>query len=292
MPMNASSLITAVPQPSSGWWIASVGAVVFVIALPFVLIILAHARLKVGWRYAAYGALIFFAFQLITRVPAVQALQYVLTPQLKASRTLLIAFLIFLALTAGLFEEVGRYLGYRWFMGREEKTWAKGVMYGLGHGGLESAVLVGGLGAIQLLNVWLITSTNLGIVPAAQRATAVAQLTTIAAQPGWLPLLAGWERICAITAHVMFSLIVLQVFRRGSLWWLWLAVGLHALLDGVTVLLPQFVHLGGIGDTLLIEGFITLFAIGALWAILALRDRPSSPPQPVAEAGALRDGAA
>lgn len=286
------SIVAPIAQPSSGWWIASIGAVAFVIALPIILIVIAHARLKVGWRYAGYGALIFFTFQLITRLPAVQVLQYFLAPQLKASKPLLIAFLVFLALTAALFEEVGRYLGYRWFMGREEKTWAKGVMYGLGHGGLESAVLVGGLAALQLTNIWLLSSTNLGIAPAAQRATAAAQLAAIAAQPGWLPLLAGWERICAITAHVMLSLIVLQVFRRGSLRWLWLAIGLHFLLDGVTALLPQFIHLGGVGETLLVEGYVTLFAIGALWAIFALRDRPTIPAPPVTAEAALREGAA
>jgi hypothetical protein len=32
------------------------------------------------------------------------------------------------ALTAGLFEEVGRYLGYGIFMRNEEKTWNKAVM--------------------------------------------------------------------------------------------------------------------------------------------------------------------
>ncbi len=286
------SIVTPIAQPSSGWWAASIGAVAFVIALPIILIVIAHARLKVGWRYAGYGALIFFTFQLITRVPAVQVLQYFLAPQLKASKLLLIAFLVFLALTAALFEEVGRYLGYRWFMGHEEKTWAKGIMYGLGHGGLESAVLVGGLAALQLTNVWLLSSTNLGIAPAAQRSIAAAQLAAIAAQPGWLPLLAGWERICAITAHVMLSLIVLQVFRRGSLRWLWLAIGLHFLLDGVTVLLPLVVHLRGVGDTLLIEGYVTLFAIGALWAIFALRDRPTVPAPPVAAEASLREGAA
>jgi uncharacterized membrane protein YhfC len=279
-------------QLSGAWWIASIGAIIFVIALPIALIIIAHARLKVGWRYAAYGALIFFAFQLISRVPLIQVMQYFLLPTIKSSRPLLIAFLLFAALTAGIFEEVGRYFGYRWFMGREEKTWAKGVMYGLGHGGLESAVLVGGLGALQLINVWLLTSTNLGIVSGAQRATAAAQLATLAAQPGWLPLLAGWERVCAITAHVMLSLIVLQVFRRGALRWLWLAVGLHTLLDGVTALLPQFVHLGGIGDTLLVEGFVTLFAIVSLWAIFALRDRPTPVSPTPANVAALEEGAA
>lgn len=267
-------------QPSGAWWITSVAATLFEIALPIALIIVAHTRLKVAWRYAAYGALIFFVFQLITRVPLIQVMQYFLLPTLKTSRPLLIAFLLFAALTAGICEEVGRYLGYRWFMGREDKTWAKGVMYGLGHGGLESAVLVAGLAGLQLLNVWLLSSTNLGIVPAAQRATAAAQLAGLAAQPGWLPLLGGWERVCAITAHVMLSLIVLQVFRRGSLRWLWLAIGLHFLLDGVTALLPQFVHLGSVGDALLVEGFATLFALVSLWIILALRDRPAATQPP------------
>jgi uncharacterized membrane protein YhfC len=277
-------------QPTVAWWVAAVGVTLFEIALPFALILIARARLKVGWRYAAYGALIFFAFQLITRLPLIQIMQYFLLPTIKSSRPLLIAFLLFAALTAGLFEEIGRYLGYRWFMGHEEKTWAKGVMYGLGHGGLESAVLVAGLSGVQLLNVWLLTSTNLGIVPAAQRATAAHQLTAIAAQPGWLPLLGGWERVCAIAAHVMLSVIVLQVFRRGSQGWLWLAIGLHTLLDGVTALLPQFVHLGAIGDTLLVEGFVTLFAIGSVWVIVALRDKPpADAPSPLANEAALRE---
>ncbi|MFI5277798.1 MAG: hypothetical protein ACHQ1E_11055, partial [Ktedonobacterales bacterium] len=83
-----------------------------------------------------------------------------------------------------------------------------------------------------------------------------------------------------MTAHVMLSLIVLQVFRRGSLRWLWLAIGLHFLLVGVTALLPQFVHLVGVGNTLLVEGYATLFAIGALWDIFALRDQPAGPPLP------------
>ena len=266
-----------VPQPSAGWWIAAIAATLFEIALPFALIIIAHARLRVGWRYAAYGALIFFLFQIVTRVPLIQLLQYFLTPTLKSSRPLLIAFLFFAALTAGIFEEVGRYVGYRWFMKREEKTWAKGVMYGLGHGGLESALLVGGLSALQLVNIWLLVSSQLGIVPAAQLPTAIRQLNAIGAQPGWAPLLGGWERLCGITAHVAFSLIVLQVFRRGSLRWLWLAIGLHTLLDCFTIV-PQFVHFGAIGNSLLVEGLATLFAIGAVWIIFALRDQPAIPP--------------
>src|SRR5436853_1735998 len=121
-------------------------AIVSFIVLPLVLAALAHRRLGVSWRYFGYGALIFFLFQMITRVPIVAVAQAALAAQLRASQTLQLGFGTILALTAGLFEEVGRYVGYRWLMRREEKTWSKAVMYGLGHGGLESMLLVGALG--------------------------------------------------------------------------------------------------------------------------------------------------
>lgn len=282
MPLVTASLIA----PGAGWWAASIASAAFVILLPIALIVLAHVRLRVAWRYAAYGALIFFLFQIISRVPLIQVAQYFLAPQLRTSRPLLLAFLLFAALTAGIFEEVGRYIGYRWFMRREEKSWAKGVMYGLGHGGLESVVLIGGLSIVQLVNIWLLVSTNLAIAPAAQRATAAQQIATLAAQPDLLPLLGGWERVCGITAHVALSLIVLQVFRRGSLGWLWLAIGLHFLLDA-TVALNTFAPFGTTGNLLLTEGAITLLAIGAAWVIFALRDRPAIPPPATSGEAAL-----
>ncbi|HEX8733600.1 MAG TPA: YhfC family glutamic-type intramembrane protease [Ktedonobacterales bacterium] len=279
------------PLVSAGWWAASIATAAFVILLPIALIVFAHVRLRVAWRYAAWGALIFFLFQLVTRVPLIQVAQYFLTPQLRASRALLLAFILFAALTAGIFEEVGRYVGYRWLMGREEKTWAKGVMYGLGHGGLESAVLIGGVSILQLVNIGLIVSTNMAIVPAAQRATAAHEIATIAAQPGWLPLLGGWERVCALTAHVALSLIVLQVFRRGSLGWLWLAIGLHFLLDA-TVALNTFGPFSARGNLLLTEGVITLLAIGAAWVIFVLRDRSAAPSPATSDEAALDQPAA
>src|SRR5690242_19822700 len=137
---------------NSGWLINATIAAAFVILYPIALAIIAHRRLKVSWRYFGYGALIFFLFQIITRVPLVIWLQARLAPQLQASVTLRIAWLVGLALTAGLVEEIGRYVGYRWLMRREEKTWSKAVMYGIGHGGLESMLLVGGQLLLAIFN--------------------------------------------------------------------------------------------------------------------------------------------
>src|SRR5919109_334441 len=158
------------------------------ILLPLALAIIAWRRLGAGWRYFAYGALIFFLFQIITRVPAVAVIQVALRPQLQASLALRIVFGVALALTAGLFEEVGRYVGYRWLMRREEKTWSKAVMYGLGHGGLESILLVG-LGALAQAVVLLqLSITGLDVIPAEQREQVEQQLAALIAGPAWLPL--------------------------------------------------------------------------------------------------------
>src|SRR5436305_1835612 len=168
------------------WIAAMIFTIGFVIVYPLLLAIVAHRRLGVSWRYFGFGALIFFLFQIITRVPAVQVIQGLITPQLQASKALLIAWFVLLALTAGLFEEVGRYVGYRWFMGREEKTWRKAVMYGIGHAGLESMVLVGGLLILTLLQVMILSTMNLNTLPASQYALVVQQLHAINAQPAWL----------------------------------------------------------------------------------------------------------
>lgn len=251
--------------------IAAICSALFVIIYPLVLAIIAHQRLKVSWRYFGYGALIFFLFQIISRVPIVTVLGNVLAPQLKASPLFLYTWIAFLAITAGLAEEIGRYIGYRWLMKREEKTWSKAVMYGLGHGGLESMLLVGGLIILNIVNVVVWSSLDLNTLPAAQHAQIVQQVNALNAQPVWAIFLGSWERLWTVPFHVALSVIVLQVFRRNNIAWLWLAIFLHALIDGVTLFLPQI--LGASTTTsLIIEGFVAVAGIVGIWIIWRLRD--------------------
>jgi uncharacterized membrane protein YhfC len=266
------------PQISAGWFVSLGIATAFEILFPLALALYVSRRLHVRWRYFWYGVAVFAAVQLFTRVPLVYVLNNVLAPQLKASQAFLWTWLFILALTAGLFEEVGRYFGYRIFMGKEEKTWPKGVMYGMGHGGLESIVLVGLLSsALSLLNILVIQSLDITKLPAAQQATLHDQFAALAAQPAWLPLLGGYERLCAIAFHIAMSIVVLQVFRRRQMRWLWYAVGLHFLFDfGAVALatgLPKLAAgLDSITIALIVEGWTTLFAALSLWLIFALRD--------------------
>ncbi len=272
------------------WVAAGIIAIAFVILYPLVLAVIAHRRLKVSWKYFAYGALIFFVFQLITRVPAVTVIQAAIMPQLEASPALLYTRLAILVLTAGLFEEVGRYVAFRWLMRREEKTWNKAVMYGLGHGGLESIVLVGGLAILTLVNILVLSSIGLSLIPVAQRAQVAQQLAAISAQPAWFPLLAAWERLWTIPVQVALSVLVLQVFRRNNIGWLWLAILAHAIVDGVSVGLIQVLRPGSISTSLIAELVVAIFGAISLWIIWVLRDRPtvkeSSEAQPLPPAPA------
>ncbi len=217
------------------------------------------------------------------RVPATLAIQALLAPQLQASRVVLVAWIAISALTAGLFEELGRYIGYCWLMKREEKTWAKGVMYGLGHGGIESMLLVAGLVAITLIQVLALARADLSRLPltAEQRALAAQHLAAIAAQPSWVPLLGAWERMWTIPLHVALSLVVLQVFRRGNRRCLWLAILAHTLVDLLAAGITPILGLTGMPALLVPEVIITLIGLLSLWVIWALRDRSDDAGVPV-----------
>ena len=263
--------MSATASVHTGWLIALAITSIFAILYPFILAIIARIRLSVPWRYFWYGTLVFLVFQLVTRVPAVFALNNVFASQLKASGVFRFVWYLTLAFTAGLFEEVGRYVGYRVFMRREEKTWSKAIMYGIGHGGIESIVLVGALGLLSLVNIIVTSSLSLNALTPSQHATVVQQFAALNAQPEWLPLLGAWERLWTLPVHIALSVVVLQVFRRNNIGWLWLAIFAHTIVDFSTI---EIVQVLGASTTasLITEVVVALFGIVAILIILRLRN--------------------
>jgi len=251
-------------------------AVVFVIGYPLALGVIVHKKLAVGWNYFWFGALVFLVSQLLTRTPIVTVLQAtVLTRLLLTSTAFTWIWLLLLAISAGLFEEVGRYAGYRLLLRREPKTWAKAVMFGLGHGGLESIVVVGGQIVLTAINTIMLSTIDVSTLPAAQRQGVLQLFAAINAEPFWLPLLAAWERLWTIPLQVALAVMVVQVFRRQQMRWLWLAILFHALVDFVAGALPQaFGH--SLAITLLVEGIVCVFGLISAWIIWRLRE-PGDP---------------
>lgn len=253
-------------------------AIAIEILLPLALALWLQRRYRVSWKVFGYGALVFLVFQVLTRVPAIQALQGRIQGRLESSPWNMVAWIAFAALTAGLFEEGGRYLGYRvlWKKG-EERTWGQALMYGAGHGGLESMLLVGGMAVLSLISIINLMQGNTSGIPLTPDELAkISQARAeIAALPWWLPLIGALERILTMVIQVSLSVLVLQVFRRQRFWWWWLALGYHTLADLVVSLVAYGVS-GRLPDSvayLLVEASVLLFALLGVGIILWLRPK-------------------
>ena len=97
---------------------------------------------KAPWAALGAGALTFFVSQVVLRLPWQVGIGVWKKDALAADPVLLFAWVLFSCFTAGLFEETGRYVAFRKLY-RAEHSWRSGVMFGLGHGGLEAVLLVG-----------------------------------------------------------------------------------------------------------------------------------------------------
>jgi uncharacterized membrane protein YhfC len=205
---------------------------------------------------------------MITRVPAVQVAQIYLAPILQSSQTILYLWFAVLALTAGLFEEVGRYLGYRYLV-KTDKTWQVGLMFGAGHGGLESMLLVGGLVLLSFIGIVAMSAMDPSQMnlPPDQLAQLEVTRQQVAALDWWTPLLGAYERFITLFFHIAMSILVLQTFLRQSLLWLVLAIAIHAAVDMAAIVLAQ--QFG----TVWTEVGLTLLLPLSLYIIYAFRPR-------------------
>jgi len=73
--------------------------------------------------------------------------------------------------------------------------------------------------------------------------------------------------------------LVLQVFRRAQIWWLLLAIGVHALLNLAAVGLPEALGLEGLAELLLPEAIIAVAGLVSVWVVWRLRDEPREEPR-------------
>lgn len=209
-------------------------------------------RTSLSFRVFGWGAVVFFVSQIVLRLPwQVPLSRWVLANH----RSWTVVFLVFSGLTAGLFEEVGRWVGYRTVL-KTERSRNAGVMYGLGHGGCESILLVG-LPILALLVASVLAAAGTISRPSVLEAIR----EQAAALTGWGAQLAVIERASTIASHVGLSLIVLQAFTRRNNRWLVLAILLHAAIDAIAALSVQSLHI----PTLYVELVIGVVALGILW---------------------------
>ena len=193
---------------------------------------------KKGVKPFFIGALVFLISQVFLRIPIIQ---YVL-PKMDWYSTIQafypIIYAIFLGATAGIFEEVGRFLGFKLAL-KKKRNWFDGLSFGMGHGGIE-AMLLAGVSNVQSL--FILSSLNKGTYDSMKYGMSVERVKTIyGALTSMSVLLGGIERIFAIAIHVGLTLLILYGINQRKKIYLGLAILIHGAIDASVVI---FMNLG------------------------------------------------
>ena len=157
-------------------------------------------------------------------------------------------------LAAGLFEEAGRFLAFRFVLRRRQDR-ATSLAYGIGHGGIE-AFLIAGLTMVNNLILGL-TYANGGTVPD-EVIPAVEGLLTI---PAGMFLWSGFERLTAMALHMALSVLVFASVRTSRRWLFPAAILIHAVVDFVAVVTNFYLPVAA--TELLV---LMLTVVSVLWA--------------------------
>lgn len=215
----------------------AVGAALAIL-IPVIAVIVYKRKNRDTWLPSAFvGAGTFIVFALLLE----QLLHTVMLPIVQGNPWVCA---VYGALAAGVFEETGRFVAYKTLM-RKHYTTKNAVLMGLGHGGIEAALV---LGVTLLTYLTLILSANsVGLDKALETAakgnaemaqTLGAQLETIREYNFISCALGIYERVIAMTIHTCMSVWVYKAVTH-RLWLYPAAIAAHAGLDFFAALFQQ-----------------------------------------------------
>jgi uncharacterized membrane protein YhfC len=232
-------------------------SLLLVFLVPIGLVIFFYRREKIYLPAVLVGALVFLVFQLLTRIPLIN---YFSTTDWFAEMAQSLVFLIFFfALTAGIFEEIGRYLGFR-FLLRKHLSWKNGVAFGIGHGGFEAIALVG---TATINNLVASIMINTGVFDS-QMAPQLGEMADylkqvlVETEPAMF-FVAGIERVATLAVHIGLSVLVLYAVKKHKIFYLFAAIIIHGILN-----VPAVIY-GPLNISIwIVEAYIIVFAVASI----------------------------
>lgn len=213
---------------------------------------------------ALVGALVFVVFALV-----LEALLHAVcvrgdNPVARAINASPWLYMLYGGLAAGVFEETGRYVAFRWLLPKSkfpERDTA--VTYGIGHGGAESILLTGVTFALYAVVMVMLNGGNesAALALAGGDATALAQLMGQLQEitPGTC-LLGMLERTGAVILHIALSVWAFLAARdKTQKKWFPIAIAVHAIAD-----MPAALYQKGLLPLWSLEIWVWLVALYAL----------------------------
>ena len=241
-------------------FIAIILNLVISFGIPIGFIVYLSGKRKQVIKPALIGAGVFIVFQYLIRIPLLNQVFPSMEWFINMTMNPLV-YGIFLGLTAGLAEELGRYLAFSTVL-KEKLRFVDGLAYGIGHGGIE-AMLICGMANIN--NLIIAISINNGTYGSLGMTEALKdQFLNISSS---MMLVGGIERVFAMTIQIAFSILVLYAVKKRSFRYVILAIILHMVVDSPIVILPKVFGIGVMG----LEGVIGVMAVIAAVCIFKSR---------------------
>ena len=260
------------------------GSTVTAITVSMMISILLPIALMIIWRVKSKAKIATFFIGAATFVVFAMILESILHNVIlsvmgQEAFTALPFYAIYGGLAAGIFEEIGRYISMRLFMKRSLDK-KEAIMFGIGHGGTESILL---LGMTMISNLIVAVMLNIGLgelmvtgLDSGMKQQVIDQLSPLWTMAPPQMLVGALERMFAITFHICASYLVYRSVKEHRFTLCLLAVILHALMDGITVVISKMT-----GSIFFAEIFIGVFAaVFAIVTVMIYRKEVSSPPCP------------
>lgn len=220
------------------------------VGFPVGLAVYFYRKQRISIAAVLVGALMFFVFQVVMRIPALTLIQGQAWYKEFSARNMILTGIV-IAFSAGLFETAGRYMGLK-FLLKNKLERKNGIAYGIGHGGIEAILLVGLNYIVSIIYSFLM---NAGIVGS----QLVPQL---AATSPDLFLAAGVERVFTVLFHIAAALLVTYAIMYNKKMYILYCLLLHTFVDGTAVILQIYkIPMWGIEGWVAVVGLLSLLFI-------------------------------
>jgi len=199
---------------------------ILALVVPVVVAIIFCRRTRTPYSTVLVGALTFFVAQIVLRIPLLGVAEFYFPLDITTVPGV-ITYTALLALTAALFEELGRWAGFKFF--RRRGDWNNAVAMGIGHGGIEAILLVGiGLAVNTVILAMLAMDIPLeGVLSDLSPEVLQPLLET----PPHMFLLGGLERSMTMLVHVALSILVVSGAARWRYDFILMAIVAHFFLN-------------------------------------------------------------
>jgi uncharacterized membrane protein YhfC len=222
------------------------------LVVPLALAIILVRRFKISYLPVLIGAGIFFVVQLL-QVPILQWLSNLVGDAADEGMMQTVLDALVMGVSAGVFVETARMLVMK-YVKQVERDLPDALAIGVGYGAAETILLVGLpvlTSFITMLSYRSVTNASLSF-----SADMISQIKALWSLPWYTPLLGAFERLTALLMHVTLSVMVVQVFIKGKMQWLFAAMGWHMLYESLSIFLSGLATNAG-----LIEGMLLVITV-------------------------------